>query len=208
MPRHRKGARLYLRERAGRDPIYVILDGSREIGTGCGRDRSRDAEQMLASYIVSKYTPPEGDGENVKLSDILIADVMTAYLPEHAPHTASSAWIGHSTKPILEWWGTKTLADVKGQACRDYVDWRTRQFVGNTTKPRNDGTMPEPRTVSSSTARHELTTLRAAIGHWHREHGPLPTLPAVTLPPPPAPRDRWLLRTEPARLVRATRQTR
>ncbi len=190
MPRPRKGARLYLRERPGRDPVYVILDGSLEVGTGCGRDRATDAERMLASYIAGKYEPPEGDKGHVKLSDILIADVMTAYLREHAPYTASAAWIGHSVKPVLDWWGAKTLADVKGKACRDYVDWRTRQFVGNTMKLRSDGTMPEPRMVSSATARHELTTLRAAIHHWHREHGPLPTLPAVTLPPPPAPRDR------------------
>ncbi len=54
-------------------------------------------------------------------------------------------------------------------------------------------------------ARRDLETLRAAIGHWHREYGPLPSIPKVTLPPKPQPRDRWLTRSEAAKLLKAAR---
>jgi integrase len=56
-------------------------------------------------------------------------------------------------------------------------------------------------------ARRDLETLRAAIGYWHEEYGPLPTVPAVVLPPKPEPRERWLTRSEVARLLWAARRT-
>ncbi len=39
--------------------------------------------------------------------------------------------------------------------------------------------------------------------HWHGEHGPLPSVPVVTLPPAAEPKDRWLTRREAAALLRA-----
>jgi len=197
MSRPRKGPRLYLRAaRRDRAAVYVIIDGSREIGTGCGADRAGDAEAALAAYLAAKYTPPRTPGAG--LGDILIADVMTAYLREHAAHTASAEFIAHTAAPIIAWWGARTLADVRGNSCRDYVAWRTRQPVANA----------PTRTVTAATARHDLKTLRAAINHWHREHGPLPSVPAVTLPPPAPPRERWLTRDEAASIIRAARRTR
>lgn len=196
MSRPRKGPRLYLRSgRAGRGAVYVILDGGREIGTGCGPDRAADAEAALARYLAAKYTPPPSAGKG--LDQILVADVLAAYLTEHAPHTASAEFIGHTAAPVLDWWGDKTLAAVRGANCRDYVGWRTTQRVANAT-----------RRVGTATARHELKTLRAAINHWHREHGPLPSVPAVTLPEPSPPREAWMTRDEAAAAIRAARRTR
>jgi integrase len=51
-----------------------------------------------------------------------------------------------------------------------------------------------------------LETLRAAIHHYHREYGPLPAIPAVVLPAKAEPRDRWLSRSEAARLLWAARR--
>ena len=60
---------------------------------------------------------------------------------------------------------------------------------------------------TSSAARRDLEVLRAAIGHWHREYGPLPCVPSVVLPPKSEPRQRWLTRSEAARLLWAARRT-
>ena len=60
---------------------------------------------------------------------------------------------------------------------------------------------------SPAAARRDLEVLRAAIGYWHREYGPLLSIPAVTLPPKPAARDRWLTRSEVARLLGVARHT-
>ncbi len=209
MSRPRKGPRLYLRPaRHDRDAaIYYIRDGSREISTGCGPERYQEAEQALAAYIAAKYAPAYGKSD-AGLVDILIDDVIAAYVGEHAPHTAEPGFIAHTAKPILEWWSGKTLADVRGKSCRDYVSWRTEQFVLITKKPRQDGSIPKPRRVSEATARHELSTLRAAINHWHREHGPLPAVPAVTLPEPADPKDDWLTRSQAAQMIKFGRRTR
>jgi hypothetical protein len=90
----------------------------------------------------------------------------------------------------IDWWGSKTLADVKGKTCRDYVAWRIKLKV------------------SDQTARHDLKTLRAAINHYHREHGPLPSVPKLTLPARSPPRERWLTRGEVAGMIRAARRGR
>lgn len=121
------------------------------------------------------------------MAKIQIADVLNAYLREHAPQTRSLEFIVHTTKPLLDWWGDKVLADIAGRSCREYVQWRRAQGV------------------AQWTARHDLQTLSAAIRFYHRELGPLEALPAVALPPKPPPRDRWLNRAEVAALVKAAR---
>jgi hypothetical protein len=61
---------------------------------------------------------------------------MATYLKEHAAHSPSREWIGHTAEPILEWWAEKTLADVNGPNCRDYVKWRTAQTSQRSKNPR------------------------------------------------------------------------
>jgi integrase len=122
---------------------------------------------------------------------------MNAYLAEHAPTKVSKDWIADMAADILEWWGDKTLSEVNGRNCRAYVEWRTAQRVTKFTK--NPG-----RLVSDQTARHELKTLRAAINYYHKEHGPLVSVPAVTMPAKSPPRqDYFLTRSEAARRLLA-----
>lgn len=182
--RRRKGPRLYLRERVGREPIWVIIDGAREIGTGCRQGEFGQAEEQLQAYLASKYRPEVGPAA---LDSLLIADVVNVYLTEWAPQVARPDFIEVTAGPILDWWGDRTLAAIKGQSCREYVAWRTQR-------------------VSETTARHDLKTLRAAINYFHREHGPLPSVPAITMPAMPPSRDRWLTRSEAARMLWAARR--
>jgi integrase len=176
-----KGPRLYLRDRTGREPVWVIRDGASETGTGCGAQDRAGADEALQAYLASKYAPPSGP---TTLDRLLIADVVNIYVRERAPHVAEPGFIRATALPVLEWWAGKHLSDVKGNACREYVAWRTQA-------------------VSLQTARHDLKTLRAAINHYHAEHGPLPAVPVVSLPEKAPPRDRWLTRGEAARLLLA-----
>jgi hypothetical protein len=198
MPRPRKPARLYLRRARGdRGATWVILHGSREHGTGAGAHDRAGAEEALRRYLAQNYEPPRGAN---RLEELLVADVMQAYLSGHAPTRPSAPWMAQMAAPIIEWWGTKTLSEVRGQSCRDYVSWRTKQRLANFTKQPG-------RLVSAHTARHELSVLSAAINHWHREHGPLPAIPVVTLPPKPPPRDGYFWsRAEAAARIRAARR--
>lgn len=189
MPRKSKGPRLYLR--SGRAAGWVILDGATERRTGCGEDELAKAERALAAYIAEKYEPRRAAGA---LSEILIADVVNVYLRERAPVTKNPSFIAATAEPVLTWWGSKTLADIRGQTCRDYVTWRTSQTIRR---------RKQARKVSEATARHDLKTLRAAIQFYHREYGPLPSEPKITLPDVPASKDRWLTKAEAARFVKA-----
>lgn len=190
MPRKAKGPRLYLRGGRADGRWWVILDGKHERGTGCREAELAGAERALAAYIASKYEPRRASGE---LNKILIADVVNVYLREVAPNAVNSSFIAATAEPTLAWWGTRTLADIRGQTCRDYVDWRTAQTIRR---------RKQARKVSEATARHDLKTLRAAIKYYHGEYGPLPAEPKVTLPDKPAAKDRWLTKPEAARFVR------
>lgn len=91
--------------------------------------------------------------------------------------------VAHTVSNLAKWWGDKTVAQVTARNCRAYAESRPR-----------------------SAARRDLETLRAAIRHYHREYGPLPSLPAVTLPDKAEHRERWLTRAEAASLLRAARR--
>lgn len=187
MSRPTKGPRLFLRKRKGRAAVWVVRDGSEEHSTGCCREDAARAETALENYIVGKHRPPTGPA---RLEDILIADVINAYVKDHAPTTLSADFILHTSRPLLDWWRERSLADIRGGTCREYVKWRVGQGV------------------LKSTARHDLSTLSAAINFYHQEFGPLAALPKVVLPKKPVARDRWLTRDEVARLLRAARATR
>jgi integrase len=76
------------------------------------------------------------------------------------------------------------LGDLSSRACREYAQGRT-----------------------SAAARRDLEVLRAAIRYYAREHGPLAVVPSIVLPHKPQSRDRWLTRSECARLLWAARRT-
>jgi integrase len=156
---------------------WVIRDGSRFVRTGCARDEARAAEKVFTRYLAGKYQPQPSPSP-------LIADVLLAYSNEHVPHTRSSKNIEYTIDSLARWWGDKSLLDVTSRNCRAYA-----------------ATKAEP------AARRDLETLRAAINYWHREYGPLLTIPAVVLPPKSVSRERWLTRSEAARLLWAARRT-
>ena len=190
-----KGPRLVIKRYASGERYWIIRDRTDERGTGCSEGHLADAEKQLAAYIAKKYAP---ETRARSLREVLIADVITLYVKEVMPHVANPSFIAYTAEPVLEWWGAKTLADVRGRTCREYVEWRIRQSIKHRKKARK---------VSNQTARHELKTLRAAINHYHREYGPLDAVPAVTLPERSQPKDRWLTRSECALFLWACRRT-
>jgi integrase len=107
-----------------------------------------------------------------------------AYASEYLPHTKAAKNAAYNISNLSAWWGDKKLSDVTAKNCRAYAKDKT-----------------------AAAARRDLETLRAAIGYWHTEYGPLPSVPAVVLPPKSEPRGRWLTRNEVARLLWAARHT-
>jgi integrase len=205
MPRRSKGARLYLRtgnkhRRTGAPlpDVWVIRDGSFERSTGCGASERSKAERQLADYLTEKFQTPALKADSRRdPSQVLVAEVIAFYSQDKAATSGlDAATFDRFVKNLLNWWGDRTLADVKRSTCQAYAKHRQAQPNANykdpTTAPR----------VSSETARRELEMLSATIGYWHGEDT-LTTRPVVWLPDKPeSPRDA-LTRTQAARLLKA-----
>lgn len=156
---------------------WVIRDGSTFVRTGAGAERRGDAEEALARYIARKYKP-EPSGTP------LIDDVLAAYGSEHGPHTRRPENVAHTINNLLPTWGGMRVGEITARSCRAYAASRPL-----------------------AAGRRDLETLRAAVRYWHREYGPLPSVPTVVLPAKSPPRERWLTRSEAARLLWAARRT-
>jgi len=155
---------------------WVIRDGSGFIRTGCAESDRHGAETRLAAYLGQKHVPQRGQNP-------LIADILLAYASEHLPHTRAAKNTAYNVSSLSAWWTDKRLSDVTARNCRAFAAGRT-----------------------PAAARRDLETLRAAIGYWHREYGPLSILPAVVMPPKSEPREDWLTRDKVAKLLWAARR--
>lgn len=188
MPRHGKGAHLWLRparRKNGRiiaNAVWIIVDSGRHIATGCAKHEAHEAEERLAAYIADKYQPSRLAHD---IEQIDIADVLSVYLDDVGPRVVDRPKLERCIGRLNDYWGGKMLSQVTNAECRAYANSRGK--TGGT--------------------RTDLETLRAAINHHAKEnlhHG----IVRVTLPPRGAPRDRWLTRSEAARLLWACWQYR
>jgi integrase len=204
MSRPAKGARLWLRP-GERNPdgtlrkraVWVIRDGSRKISTGCPAEDRAGAERTLGEHLSDKYNPNRARGRHP--SEILIADVLTIYLTDVAPRHAREAETKQRVLTLDAWWGERTLGEVNGANCRAYVVHRTAQPL-KAAKPATTGRAA--RMVTAAAARRELEDLRAAI-NYHRREGLCSEIISVVLPARGNVRERWLTRSEAARLLMA-----
>ena len=183
MSRPSKGARLIAqKERRGPDgsllerAVWIIRDGAVKRSTGVGVTDDRrappDAEQALSRYLAEKHTAPR-DGYR-PLAEIPVADVIAIYVADCAARQARPKEVGQRAKALLAFWGSRTLAQVSGETCRAYV--------------------------AKGGTRRQLEDLRAAIEHHLRE-GLHREIVRVVLPEKGEPRQRWLSRSEAARLI-------
>lgn len=114
-----------------------------------------------------------------------------------APKAKRGDMVLSGVETLGKWWGSRRVSEIRGAACRDYAQWRMAQRLALA--------KTSQRTISAGTVRRELETLRAALGHYHKEIG-LDAVPAVTLPDKALPRERWLTRAEAAAFLRAARK--
>lgn len=194
LSRKSKGARLWLRPaRTDADGIvraarWFILDGTKQIGTGIGEGEGGEAEKRLAEYIAAKHAPPRRERA---LAQIPIADVIAVYLDDVVPGQARPQQGAERAERLLEFFGDKTLDDVTGKLCREYVEFR---------RGKRSGKNQTGRIGSTGGARRDLEDLRAAIKHHHKE-GLHREDVEVVLPVKGPSRARWLTRSEVARLL-------
>lgn len=180
MPRKRLPARLWLRQREGREPRWIIIDGGTQIDTGCGAGDYEGAQEKLGEHIAAHRRI---DTSTRNPAQISVADVIALYLKHHPDPPGC-----YHAAPLLGFFGLMTLRDINGQLCRGYANERGAK-------------------VTLGTVRRELGTLQAAINFWHVE-SPLDAVPKVWKPEDSPRRERVLSRSEAARLLSAARRLR
>ena len=156
---------------------FIIRDGARYIRTGCGDGEGAKAEKLLAQYIGKKHLPERSPSP-------MIDDVLSVYMDEVAAHRKTAKSISYNIGSLMNWWAGKTTADITTRTCREYCQGKKSQG-----------------------ARADLKYLIAAVKYWdaHEELGPLDRVPKFWRPPENPPRERWLTRSEAARLVKAAK---
>jgi integrase len=182
MPRRKQPPRLYLR-RARRDKggklraqaVWIILDGSKHVATGCVKGQDRAAQDALSAYIAAKHSPARKE-RDIEVIDV--ADVLSIYDDDTRSRQVNKAKFDERLKRLNDFWGSQKLAEVTGQTCREYVRVR----------------------ANSGGARRDLEDLRAAINH-HGAEGFHRGVVRVILPTKGPARDRWLTRDEAAKLI-------
>jgi integrase len=185
MPRRSKGPRLYLRrgriDGAGHHgSIWIIRDGNRQASTGCFAHDIAGAERALAAYLADKHTKA-ARAFSREPDQIPIADILTIYLRDIVPGHSRPRETKGRIMALDAFFGDKMLSYLSGETCRAYAKQRS----------------------TDAAARRELEDLRAAINH-HRREGLCNKVVEVLLPPERPSRDRWLTRSEAARLIWAS----
>lgn len=182
MPVSPKRPRLWLRPpRTGKDgsvrkATWIIIDQGKHIATGCAAGETERADGKLAAYLAASYQPRRKERD---IETIDVADVLSIYADDCPPDSeADQRETLQRIKRLTLFWGGMMLADVTGESCRRYVKKRGNQ----------------------GGARRDLEVLRAAINH-HAAQGFHRAVVKVVLPDRGKPRDRWLTRSEAAKLL-------
>lgn len=197
MSRKRLPPRLVLRPaRGNRAAHYIIRDGRTEISTGVGPGREREAEAALGNYLIERSAEPPASPQSAEA--VKVGDVLTWYATEHAPSVADPVRIAYCIDRLTPFFGDLPASAIRGNTCRRYAAERGKPWTNS-----------RGETVGGAglaTIRRELGCLRAALTHAEQE-GYLIAAPRVWLPDKPPSRDRWLTRSEAARLLWAARHT-
>jgi integrase len=169
---------------------WVVRHGTIEIRTGCRESERCEAEIKLAQYIVQTRRPEFSDGDPYQIS---VADVLIYYNEGHGDKIARPDGLASELDKLGAFFADKKVSDITETTCDSYVRWRTSQTDARATK--NPG-----RRIAVSTARRELVTLSAAVG-WAYRHQKIARPIIVYLPKVAERRDRYLTRSEIARLL-------
>lgn len=192
MPRPAAGPQLRANpKRQGTYYIFWTEDGrSREHSTGT-TDQTRAAE-YFAQWLARPKASANGEWTGPRrAAETAIIDVLTLYAREYVAKddtVVDKERPGYAIAALSAWWADRCCDAVLPQTCNAYIRDRKAQ---------------------PQTAGRELSVLRAALGYAYKNGKLIEDLrQKVEVPPNPPPRDRWLDRSEAARLLWESRRDR
>lgn len=173
MPRKQKPARLYQRKDDG---AWIILDGGRQIRTGYGDGFRKEAVAVLEEHRDRKALSELGIRPN---HDVTVGEVLVYYGECKITQLAAGDRQLYAIQALSKYWGNRRVSQVDRFSCQEYA---------------------KSRKVKPSTVRRELGTLRAALNLAALD-SKIASAPGLELPPESPPKDRWLTRSEVAKLL-------
>jgi len=182
MSRPSKPPGIRKKKRPGRQTMWIIRDGDKDIGTGCYEPDRVGAEKALAEYILKKHDPKKALSVN-DVNTINIADVCSLEIQyiakRHIDQTYKNQLIS-AIQRIGNWFDEYTIGDLDGALQERYAEERAKD----------------------ASAFRDLKLLQAAINRCVKKtKGGIQPKFSATLPPAPKSRERYLTRDEAARLL-------
>lgn len=135
------------------------------------------AQKLLAEYIASKHRP-------IAHESPLVSVILEAYSNDIAARRTTAVNLSYVIGSLLDWWSAKPASDITARNCRAYAKTKTDAAAGQ-----------------------DLKVLRAACNHYAEEYKALNPAPVIWRPAEGLPRERWLTRSELARLLWGARRS-
>ena len=190
MPKLSKGPHLYKRKQPNAKVMWYIRDNDKRISTGFDSNHTPEAKEVLAAHNRNRYIQPPSEAYHVSSAlDLYQHDV----LPQHARPIDGENQLAR----LREFFKGYTCDGVTPGLTILYERWRC-----HTGTPARQEPPRVRKPVSAASVRRELETLRAALSHAWRCRKLTAQIP-ISLPPKSPPRERWLTRSEAARLLAA-----
>lgn len=181
MPRRNTGPRLRWIDR--RANFYIVwYERGRERLRATGETDQLRAEEALAAFIRQTQRPVGGPRP---AHQVTLGEVLDYYGQNKARFVKDPERIAYAIDALLPYWASKTITDINDAACAEYVEQRNR---------------------AAGTTRRELTTLRAAVNYAKGRIAD--DARPIWMPAKPLGKDRWLTRSEAARLLNESRKAR
>ncbi|WP_316207533.1 site-specific integrase [Bradyrhizobium sp. SZCCHNR3118] len=217
---HKRGTRFNKDGSIKRHPVWVVLDGGKEISTGVAAspDQSKApeaAERFLTEYLIKKH---KTDRTVKDIEHIKIDTVLSIYLEDNVDSdkpdddlTVDERQLMQRIARLSEYWGEKVLTEINTKAGKGYVKFRAEKNIEKAIeeekqRAEKEGRKPdlaaarERASTGTGGPRRDLEVLRAAINHHGKENLHYGTV-NVWLPEKGDSRNRWLERSEAARML-------
>ncbi len=178
MSRPGTGPRIIKRKQKQNYYIRFIDTDGKQKERSTGTKNRAEAEEALETFLRERRVALTSQA--IHPTKMTVAQILEDYA-RFIENEREASRFGYAIEHVLDFWEDSTLDKVNKETIKAYVE----------SSPRAKGTV-----------RRELTCLRAAINHAVSMNRVLP-IAKLSIPKGGKPKDRWLTRTEMARLLRA-----
>lgn len=185
MPRANKGAQIWRRKDTGKWGVGEYVKGQRHwIISGLGSQQ--EAERELVKILIERRQGQCPDNE------ITVGEIMANYLTNHIPHTARPDNGLYCHEALATFWASMKVTEVNKSKCQAFCQIKRSEYMNKTGK-----------TLSNETIRRHLEHLIAAF-NYANDNGVISFKPTFWKPEKAKACDRWLTRSEVARLLKVS----